>query len=123
MSRTIRLEVPKLNVINLDTDAMAKNGDPLEVCSQLSMELTACDGISEMAYRNGVRWIRQLDLSARNPLNPTAEASKWMYGDDGVAIITGGTGGLGVVTAEALAESGCKIIMLTSRSGTVRAGQ
>ena len=40
---------------------------------------------------------------------------------DGVIFITGGTGGLGVVSAEALAEAGAKKIVLTSRSGKVTA--
>lgn len=123
MSRTIKLEIRPLTTINLDTDAFRKKGDPLELCTQISVELSARDGINEMCYRDGKRWIRQLEVSARNPITPTSAMPPWTYGDDGVLFITGGNGGLGVVTAEALVESGCKNIVLGSRSGKPREGQ
>ena len=40
--------------------------------------------------------------------------------NQGVALITGGLGGLGVVTAEALVEAGVKRVVLASRSGQVK---
>mmetsp|Transcript_154832 Transcript_154832/g.288666 ORF Transcript_154832/g.288666 Transcript_154832/m.288666 type:complete len:1556 (-) Transcript_154832:81-4748(-) len=123
MSRTIKLEIRPLTTINLDTDAFRKRGDPLELCTQISVELSARDGINEMCYRDGKRWIRQLDVSTRNPITPTAIMPPWPYGDDGVLFITGGNGGLGVVTAEGLVEVGCKNIVLGSRSGKPREGQ
>ena len=47
----------------------------------------------------------------------------WAADEDGVIFITGGTGGLGVVSAEALAEAGARKIVLTSRSGTISNAQ
>jgi nucleoside-diphosphate-sugar epimerase len=41
----------------------------------------------------------------------------------GVALITGGSGGLGVVTGEALVEMGVRCVVLASRSGRLVAGQ
>jgi myxalamid-type polyketide synthase MxaB len=38
----------------------------------------------------------------------------------GVVLVTGGLGGLGIVTAEALAEAGARCVVLASRSGRVK---
>ena len=45
--------------------------------------------------------------------------SPFWYGD-GAVLITGGLGGLGIVTAEALVDMGARCIVLASRSGKVK---
>jgi hypothetical protein len=78
----------------------------------------------EIAWRKGKRFIRSFELSARNPIRGPAVGPKFNWVEDepnGVVFITGGTGGLGVVSAEALAEAGAKKFVLSSRSGRVTA--
>jgi len=124
MSRTLRLEVRGLNLWNLDFDNFMPKGDSMEVMAQLSLELNAPDWNFEIAWRKGKRWIRSFELSARNPINGPSLGPVFPWIEDcpdGVIFITGGTGGIGVVSAEALAEAGAKKIVLTSRSGKVTA--
>lgn len=74
----------------------------------------------EVAYRRGQRFLPELDASARNPILPGSnldhlKVSK--FSSEGVCVITGGTGGLGILSAVALAECGMKKFVLSSRSG------
>ena len=53
------------------------------------------------------------DESEDNLMNPLADGK-------GVVLITGGLGGLGIVTAEAVVEAGAPCVVLASRSGKVK---
>merc|ERR1719408_954993 len=124
LSRTLRLEVRGLNMWNIDCDNFAPSGDSMEVMAQLSLELNCPDHNFEICWRNGKRHIRSFELSSRNPIRGPAVGPVFPWLEDepnGVVFITGGTGGLGVVSAEALIEAGCKKIVLGSRSGRVTA--
>jgi hypothetical protein len=124
LSRTLRLEVRGLNMWNIDCDNFAPSGDSMEVMAQLSLELNSPDHNYEICWRNGKRFIRSFELSARNPIRGPAigPSFAWIQDEpDGVVFITGGTGGLGVVSAEALIEAGAKNVVLSSRSGRVTA--
>ena len=44
----------------------------------------------------------------------------FLNGRPSTALITGGLGGLGIVTAEALTETGVQCVVLASRSGSVK---
>ena len=52
-------------------------------------------------------------------LEPAPQLSPLSDGE-GCVLVTGGLGGLGIVTAEALAEAGARCVVLTSRSGKVK---
>lgn len=109
---------------NIDCDNFKPNGDSMEVMAQLSLELNCPDHNFEICWRQGKRWIRSFQLSARNPIRGPAIGPKFPWLEDepnGVVFITGGTGGLGVVSAEALAEAGARKFVLCSRSGRVTA--
>ena len=51
-------------------------------------------------------------------LESSPESPLWR--GDGAVLITGGLGGLGIVTAEALVDMGARCIVLASRSGKVK---
>ena len=53
-------------------------------------------------------------------LTVDAPVSRAAYLATGAIIITGGLGGLGLVTADALVESGAKCLVLVSRSGAIK---
>jgi len=123
MSRTVRLEVPQLTLLNLDSDMFGASSGAFELCAQVMLELGSPDNNMEVAWRGKQRWIRALTLSASNPIRGSATPPPWCWGD-AVVLITGGTGGLGIVSAEALVEAGARHIVLTSRSGQIqRSGQ
>jgi len=74
----------------------------------------------EVIYRKGQRFVPELDVSSRNPILAGSnldhlKVSK--FTSEGVCIITGGTGGLGILSAVALAQCGMKKFVLASRSG------
>ena len=102
--RTARIEMPKVKLITIDTDLLALEEDVVEksyrqVAAQVVHELQCGDDNTEVAYRRGVRWVPKLLLSreAAGPLShpPSLEL------ENGVTLITGGLGGLGIVTMEA----------------------
>jgi hypothetical protein len=124
MCRTLRVEVRGMNMWNIDLDNFIPGGDCMEVMAQISLELNCPDHNYEIAWRKGKRWIRAFKLSARNPIRGPAIGPKFPWAADepnGVVFITGGTGGLGVVSAEAFIEAGARRIVLGSRSGRVTA--
>lgn len=131
--RVARMEVPQVALLCVDSDTY----DATELASQVVNELEKATPVTgmkkaspiekamafystnrEVAYRGGRRYLQKLDLSARMPiyigracpvLTQTLAA--------GPILITGGTGGLGLIAAQALAESGAKLLILASRSG------
>jgi hypothetical protein len=122
MCRTVRLEVKGFNVLNIDSDQFLPGGDAMELMAQLSLEMLAPDFNAEICWRSGKRYIRAFEYSARNPIRGTAPLPMISWVDDcpdGVALITGGTGGLGVCSALAFAKAGCKKIVLCSRKGVL----
>lgn len=139
MFRCSRIENLQVPILHIDSDALVEPGRGKELVAQIDveLELSAPDvGFykadvteqnraiihthREVAYRGGARFLPKLDLCARNPIFPGAKIPPLMgSAAEGVALITGGTGGLGLLTAEALVESGVKIIVLSSRSGKI----
>jgi len=137
--RCSRIENIQVPILHLDSDALVDPGRGKELAAQVEveLELSAPDAgfykadvteqnraiihtHREVAYRAGARFLPKLDLCARNPIFPGAKIPPLMgSATEGVALITGGTGGLGILTAEALVESGVKIIVLSSRSGKI----
>mmetsp|Transcript_9725 Transcript_9725/g.17104 ORF Transcript_9725/g.17104 Transcript_9725/m.17104 type:complete len:1701 (-) Transcript_9725:124-5226(-) len=140
--RCWRVTRDALPILHIDTDAMGKKGDAAELADQLSRELEAYTpdkGLAkctpeefslsvykthrEVCYRKGERFFPGWHVSQRNPIHDNANVSFCQGSKDDVAVVTGGTGGLGVVSAWALAEAGVGTIVLTSRSGKVYTGQ
>jgi len=137
--RCARIETPQVPLMHMDSDLFCRSGSSGEWLTQLKYELdlsTPSKGLErcsvaqfqnamvqfhrEVAYRNGDRFMPRLDVSARNPIlgtcqTPMARLPKSVA--EGVAIITGGTGGLGLSMAEALVLLGAGTVVLCSRSG------
>ena len=91
-----------------------------ELASQLRYELQHGDG--EVAYRGGVRYSPKLVRSAQHVigLGELVRESSPVSDAQGCVLVTGGLGGLGIVTAEALVEAGARCVVLCSRSGKIK---
>jgi len=140
--RCSRIENLQLPILHLDSDALCEAGRGRELAAQIDCELelsTPEVGFykadvaeqnyailhthREVAYRGGARFLPKLDLCARNPIFPGASIGPLPGSSgQGVALITGGTGGLGILTAEALVELGVTCVVLSSRSGRISRG-
>ncbi|NDU74940.1 SDR family NAD(P)-dependent oxidoreductase [Actinomadura sp. DSM 109109] len=82
--------------------------------TDLVAELLADDGAREVAWRAGTRRVARL---ARAALPETAGRTKRAVRRGGAYVITGGYGGIGLVTARLLAERGAGRIVLSGRGG------
>ncbi|MCP2340293.1 type I polyketide synthase [Actinomadura rupiterrae] len=81
--------------------------------ADLVTELLADAASRETAYREGVRHTARLDLAVL----PESGKRRKVVRRGGAYIITGGYGGIGLVTAGLLAERGAGRIVLSGRSG------
>jgi len=120
--RSARLEMPRTTIKTIDVQVDASDD---EVARVVSEELRADGPDVEIMHQAGNRSVPRL---AEAP----AAASALQRGDsmqdakklpEGLHIVTGGLGGLGLVAAQQLAELGAPKILLTSRSGRVPEGQ
>eukprot|EP00913_Durusdinium_trenchii_P027572 g25862.t1 len=114
MFRCFRLEHPETPILHIDTDAVGP-GKTAELEAQIRRECgDFCDW--QVAYRRQRRFVPQLDVCRQAPARKRACLQR-----TGVALITGGTGGLGLTTAEVLVDAGVRHVVLCSRSGKVSA--
>jgi hypothetical protein len=104
------------NNINLRSLDLEPNIDNTMDDNILISEILSPVGLgSEILFHHGQWSLPKLELNPQeNNSNICCE-----YGN-GVALITGGLGGLGLVSAEALVEAGLHCIVLVSRSGTIK---
>jgi hypothetical protein len=72
------------------------------------------DSAIRAMYRGGQRLGSRVQSSAADTLTSSAGRI------EGLALVTGGLGGLGLVTAEALVEAGAQCVVLVSRSGSIK---
>eukprot|EP00439_Symbiodinium_sp_Y106_P071425 s87_g12.t2 len=79
----------------------------------------------DVAYRQARRWLPRLDMSPKMPIYAGRVLSPLpqFVIETGVALITGGVGGIGLAAAEAMAELGLRRLVLTSRTGQVPSAQ
>ena len=75
-------------------------------------EVLLTDGEDQVAFRAGVRHVARLQ---RVP--PPGTAASLLLRSDGIHLVTGGLGGLGLSLARWLAEHGVRDLVLTSRRG------
>merc|ERR1711957_283389 len=119
--RTAALEIDsrKISIVCIDTDSSLSEKDMIV---QVSHELLV-DGdnnmpVPEVAYRGKQRFERRLSHSSQPNIIKPSECED--EPSIGISIITGGLGGLGLVTAETLVELGATHVVLISRSGKVK---
>ena len=123
--RTARLEVPSQRLRIACIDIV---GGSNSLAKTLLREWTLFqkdDGAAmEIAYRGKDRLERRLRLSSEHLVRHHVSKREDLVAPLGVVVITGGLGGLGLVTAEACLELGARVTVLVSRSGSVKyAGQ
>ena len=125
MFRCFRIEHPSFPILHIDTDALGIPGKAEELQRQVEAELSLTADLGkrslvytgrEVAYRKSRRFLPKLDICGQRP-----PVSKRSVSSEGVAVITGGTGGLGITTAEAMVDAGVRCVVLSSRSGAISA--
>ncbi|WNG46736.1 SDR family NAD(P)-dependent oxidoreductase [Archangium minus] len=89
-------------------DFPAGDFDAEVIAGQLARELEHSDGESELAYDQGQRFVRRMERVA-------APEARTAGGEGGVALITGGTGDIGLRVAGDLVERGFRALLLTGR--------
>jgi acyl transferase domain-containing protein len=113
--RVIPYEFPHISVRQLDLDIVARGDDDAQI-DQILNELADDTGSQEavVAYRKGVRWSCVFQ-PVRLP--PIGEQLPARIRQEGVYLITGGLGGVGLVLAEQLARTARAKLVLTGRRG------
>lgn len=87
--------------------------DAALIASIVAAELTVHDGASEVAYHRGGRWVRDVQRVAVS----NGECDSTGSDSNGeVALITGGTGGIGLQLAHELATRGARALLLSGRA-------
>lgn len=109
-SKTLSVEIPQIfgGIVDIDTDGL-KSGD-----DGLILELTAGD-TQEICLRKGQRYISRLMKNTEYIKNGHKKEEKLEIKEEGSYLITGGSGAIGLVYAEYLADQGAKNIVLLCR--------
>lgn len=107
MGKAIALENPEYQCICLDLPPESE----LEETNLLLAEICSETRENEVAFRNNQRYIPQLVQTTQMKLTPIS------FNPSATYIITGGTGGLGLLLSGWLIEKGAKNLVLLSRSG------
>ncbi|MCC6456106.1 MAG: type I polyketide synthase [Caldilineaceae bacterium] len=108
LGRVISLEHPELwgGLIDLDEESVP-------AASWVIQEITAPGDEDQVAYRQGQRYVARLVRSASAAEGePSAHVNP-----DGLYLVTGGLGGLGLHVADWLVAQGAQHLVLTSRTG------
>jgi acyl transferase domain-containing protein/NADP-dependent 3-hydroxy acid dehydrogenase YdfG/acyl carrier protein len=121
--RTARIELPLRLLFTCFDLSDVRQGIQMLEC----MKFSARSGEpNEFALRETGLYQREMSSAATSKIggHPIEKGTTSCVARNGVALVTGGLGGLGLVTAEALTRAGVSCIVLASRSGTVKyAGQ
>ena len=107
--KVIPLETPGLACRAVDVDLPQSGAWPRGMVDTLAAELESDSSDRVVAYRKGWRWVQVFQRVA-------APASHRRLRPQGVYLVTGGLGGVGLEIAEFLAESVQARLVLTSRS-------
>ncbi|CAK9055131.1 unnamed protein product [Durusdinium trenchii] len=111
--RSMPLDAPQLKTQVVDLPAAFESESWAE---KLQLELSQEAFDAEVAYRGGQRQVPRL---ARFTLKPGVTL---LDDFEATQLVTGGLGGLGLVTATGLADLGARSLVLCSRRGQVAAG-
>ncbi len=110
--RVIPQEYPNITCRSIDL-VLPTDGEAREVClvEQLLAELTAPHTDEVVTYREGTRWVKMLETLRL----PEAAGAPPRLRDEGVYLITGGLGGIGLEIADWLAQTTRAKLVLTAR--------
>lgn len=106
LSRVIPKEFENVSCRCIDVDDVTE-------CTELISELSASNRIDRVAYRNGIRYVEEIDIVNIESVSEEMTDIK----DEGVYIITGGTGAIGLEIGKYLASRNKVNLCLISRSG------
>ncbi|MEO6829538.1 MAG: SDR family NAD(P)-dependent oxidoreductase, partial [Acidobacteriaceae bacterium] len=113
----VALESPNIVSRIIDVDLAA---DPAVVSAQLIAELASVAANETVAYRGTTRWLRHYDPVRLGEPHSVEDAGQHRpeisLRPGGTYLITGGTGGVGLVLAQHLARTANAQIVLTSRT-------
>ena len=108
-SRVIQRELPNLACRHVDILLPTTDRHRRLVAQQLATELRAPVSDPVIAYRGADRWVQSyVPVRIEGAVPPLR--------DDDAYLITGGTGGLGLEVAQRLAATGCRRLVLVSRT-------
>lgn len=117
MGKIIALERPDLNCLRLDLDPQ----DPGKEDQVIFQEMDCITLEDQVAWRNGQRYVARLvhhqsvSSGEASPKTGTARPGEMICRGDAGYLITGGWGGLGLVTARWLVDHGARCLILMNR--------
>ena len=138
MGRVVQLEYPHFKCTLIDLDPSEKDTDTERLAAELRQcrETDAHAGAeSQIALRSNRRYGARLmqgnisgspdkmGMDAREVKNRDMRFPNDYFGRDCTYLITGGYGGIGLLTAEWMIENGAKFLVLVGRKGTTDASQ
>jgi len=115
--RAARLELSSslsLTWIGSDEDLISMQGLSTLASQVFNEVVHGNETESEVLYLKGERLVCRVQACIPDISTTTSGRI------EGLALVTGGLGGLGIVTAEALVEAGARTVVLVSRSGAVK---
>ncbi|MDN3658658.1 SDR family NAD(P)-dependent oxidoreductase [Ferruginibacter paludis] len=110
LGKVISFEYPELSCVRIDLDPHQSNGEAVPLLfKQISIE----DHEDQIAYRAGVQFVLRLlpFTTATSSYTPEVPLRA-----DGTYLVTGGLGGLGLITTKWLAQQGARHLVLVGRS-------
>ncbi|NEQ29720.1 MAG: SDR family oxidoreductase [Leptolyngbya sp. SIO4C5] len=110
LAKVIPQEYPHITCYSVDISQSQKESER-SLLEQLTSELTAPADLS-VAYRGQHRWVQTFEAV---PFNEND--SQYFLRENGVYIITGGLGKLGLILAQHIAQTAAAKLVLISRSG------
>ncbi|MEB9896098.1 SDR family NAD(P)-dependent oxidoreductase [Bacillus cereus] len=111
-SLVIQQEYSGMTCVSIDIDAPDANGRHRRTVERIASELSVPASDRLIAYRGPYRWVQQYKPLALRQADPPAAP----FRERGVYLITGGLGGIGMLTAEYLARHYRARLILTGRS-------
>ena len=113
-------EFPNIACFALDLADAGPGGElPERTVASIVAEFSSGDRPPVLAYRGPYRWqrgFRRVRLPGTDPAGAGASPPSPMARPDGVYLITGGTGGIGLAVARSLAKAGRPKLVLTKKS-------
>lgn len=114
--RVLRAERPDWRIHSIDVDTR----DAQRAAETVHAEWTALQADSEVAFRGDVRYVSRIERAELpSPNRASTQLGASFAETDGAYLVTGGSNGLGLMTARWLAERGARHIAILSRRGPV----
>jgi phthiocerol/phenolphthiocerol synthesis type-I polyketide synthase E len=110
--KVISQECESVKCKSIDVGKVTGDGPEALLIEQLVAEIESGDGELEVAYRGGWRYVRRYE-----PVVVDKQGIDTVLKPEGVYLITGGTGGIGIEVAEYLCQRTRGKVVLVSRSG------